>query len=413
MIVVWSVVYQVFTYGPLADEQWHVDISRHFAEGNRGWPTGLMTPPGYHLFVNALSGGEPGYASARITSTLFGLFAVGAFVAARRRLHGGAAGPEVLLFALLPFLLPYTGMAYNDVASVALLLAAWWMQLAGRWLLAGAFLVLACLVRQTNILWALFFLGWEIVSALPAAREAAGRTWSNLLAVLPGAVRRAGWHLAAVAACAIVILWAGRLMPSPHDPGHWVRPNLATLHFGALLLFVLGLPVWLLHGGAAARDFLAAARKRPGRAVLVVGVVLVAIVVLAVTFENPHFHNRIHYGRTGILRYAYLRNWPLVCIDAHVWLRLVSGAVVVGMALALARIFRRQLHGRALTLAVAVGAVLLGTNFLVEPRYYLTPAVMLLTLLTIDRRTCGWLIAWFCLLNVVYAPFILGGYSLW
>lgn len=413
VVLAWSAIYQLFTFGPLADEDWHVEVASHFAEKRSGWPEGLTTPPGYHLFVNALGGGDPGYTAARLTSTLFALLALGAFAAARRRLHATPPGPATLLLALLPILLPFTALAYNDVASLALLLCAWWLQLGDRFLFSAAFLVLACLVRQTNIIWAGFFVGWEVLRALSAADDSSSPVGSRLLATSGAVLRRAGWHVAAILACAGVILWAGRLMPTHHDPGHWVRPNLATLHFGALLLLVLGLPVWLLHGHAAAQDVLVAARARPARFVFLAGAVVLAVAILAVTFENPHFHNRIHYGRTGILRYAYLRNWPLVAIDAHPWLRVLSGAVVVGMTLALIRVFRRQRHARALTLAVIFGAVLLGSNFLVEPRYYLTPAVMLLSLLDFDRRTAAWLAAWFAVINIAYAPFILEGYSLW
>lgn len=413
VILAWSILYRTFTFGPLADEDWHVEVARHFAEKKSGWPVGLMTPPGYHLVVNALSGGAPDHSAARLTSTLFALLALGAFAAVRRRLHAAPPGPSVLLLALLPILLPFTAMAYNDVASLALLLCAWWMQLGGRVLLSGVCLGLACLVRQTNILWAGFFVGWEILRALPPAGPAAASHLGRIRAALTPALRRSAWHLAAVAVCAAVVFWAGRLTPSPHDPGHWVRPNLATLHFGALLLCALGLPLGLLNAGPATRALLAAPLARPGRSLLLAGAVFAAIALLAVTFENPHLHNRIHYGRSGILRYAYLRNWPLVWIDSHVWLRIASGAVVVGTALALAGIFRRQRYAGALTLAVAVGAVLLGTNFLVEPRYYLTPAVMLLSLVEMDRRSFALLIVWFGAINLVYAPFILGGYSLW
>lgn len=413
VIVAWSAIYQLFAFGPLADEDWHVGVARHFAEGKPGWPEGLTTPPGYHLFINAVAGGAPDYTAARLTSTLFALLALTAFAATRRRLHATPPGPTTLLLALLPFLLPFTALAYNDVASLALLLCAWWMQLSERFLFSAAFLVLACLVRQTNILWAGFFVGWEILRALPAAGEPSSPWWRRLVLAIRPAAARCAWHVAAIAACAAVILWAGRLMPSYHNPGHWPRPNLATLHFGALLLLLLGLPIWLLHGRASLRQLGTHLRARPALFFLLTAGAALAIAVLAVTFENPHLHNRIHYGRAGMLRYAYLRNWPLVWIDAHPWLRAMSGAVVLGISLTLVRIFRAQTYTRALTLVVVVGAVLLGSNFLVEPRYYLPPAVMLLTLLEIDGRTSAWLAVWFAALNVAYAPFILGGYSLW
>jgi hypothetical protein len=68
---------------------------------------------------------------------------------------------------------------------------------------------------------------------------------------------------------------------------------------------------------------------------------------------------------------------------------------------------------RALALTFPFGAILLGSNYLVDPRYYLTPAALLLLFIVPDRRDFLRLAAWWAFIALIHNPFILTGYSLW
>lgn len=408
LTLLWGSAYIAFARSELCDESGHVSAAQHLAERLPGWPS-LPHPPAYHLFVNALSFNHPVIATARATSVLFALLALVAFAGAWRRLHRTDPGPPTLVFALLPILQPFTAMAYTDVTSLAWLLCAWWAQVSGHFFRAAALMAVACLVRQTNAIWAAFIIAWELLRAFespPDSRPA----WRGAIAA---AWTRGRWHLLLLAAGAIAILALGRFTPG-RDHGNALETNVAAFHFAAWLALLLGLPLWLQH----ARHLLPAARPDrglfSGRRLARTAGLLVVVAALAATFRNPHEWNQmVWWGTRSGQPYALVRNWPLLQVDAHLWLRVLSGVSIVAAAHMAAALFRPLRHRRALWLTLPFGAILLGTNSLVDPRYCITPAVMLLCFVDFERRTWLRLAAWFGLLCALHAPFILAGKSLW
>jgi hypothetical protein len=83
------------------------------------------------------------------------------------------------------------------------------------------------------------------------------------------------------------------------------------------------------------------------------------------------------------------------------------------MAAAFALSFIRQPHGRTLGLALAFGAILPTLNSLVEPRYLIDGAVMLLLFLELTPLNRRRLVIWWTLLCAVLAPFVARGVALW
>lgn len=404
LTLVWGALYTGFAHGPLCDESGHVGVITHFAEDRPGWPSNLTTPPGYQFFALVLGGGQPSLTAARLTSTLFGLLALAAFAGAWRRLHARPAGPATLLFALLPIFQPFTGLAYNDVTALAFLLCAVWAQLAGRLPTAALALGAACLVRQTNLVWVPFFILWEILRQPPPA---ATSRWHHAVTTTFNRMRG---HVILLGLAAAIFLYAGRFTPGTANSND-LRPNPAAFTFAALLVVTLGLPVWLAHLRPAVAGFTAAARRRPAFAALWLTAAAVIVGLVAATYTNPHGWNRdLWWDGT---RFTLLRNWPLVYIEKIPALRILTGVLVVFATLALAHLCRAQRHGKALALMFPFGAVLLGSNYLVDPRYYLTPAALLLLLSVPDRRDFFRLAAWWALIALIHDPFILTGYSLW
>jgi alpha-1,2-glucosyltransferase len=348
--------------------------------------------------VLALSGGEPTPTAARLVTGASALAGLAAFAALWRRWHGARPGAAVLLVALLPILQPYTGMVYTDVTALALVLAAAWAQFGGRPWVAGALLAAACLVRQTSVIWGTCFVAIEVLRDWPAVagwpdrlREAARR-----------AVGRAPGILAVHVAVAAIVLWAGRLTPGTQH-GNALHPNLATVHFGGVLLAALTLPLWPRLAPAAFR-LLAA---RPGRILAAAA----AVAALALLYRNPHVWNReLWWPDTP---FTLLRNWPLVGADRWWLLRWAWSLLAVAGALGAVAALAGQPRRRELVVVAGFSAVLLATNGLVEPRYFITPAVLALLFVRFSRPTFVRLAAWFALLSAAHAPFILGGLSLW
>jgi hypothetical protein len=402
LTLAWFFIFDHFRPDYLVDEPGHLGNIYHFLEGKPGWPGQMTMLPGYHFTVAALWQLHPPLkllTLARLVTTVTALLALFAFARAWTRLHGRPAGPAVLLLALLPIVQPFTGLAYTDVPGLAFTLLAVGAHLAGYRATGALLFGAAVCLRQTNVIWAGFLVAYEFLRPDVPRREFFQRTRGLLLFLLVCAV-----------AIAAALVSAGRLTPGAQT-GNDLRFNPASLHFAGLLTLFLGLPIWLTAAPAALGGFIGALRSRPAFTLCLTAVALTAAAALAHTFANPHAWNRDLFWDG--CSFTLLRNWPLVWLDTHPWLRAASGLNVVLMALALAVAFARQPHRRELWLALATGALLPLTNGLVEPRYFIPVAVFVLLFLDLAPATVRRLTWWWLLLCASHAPFIAAGRSLW
>jgi hypothetical protein len=388
-------------------------IIYHLHEGKSGYPDTMPMLPGYHFLVLGLSFGHPTLTMARLVTLVTALLALFAFAAAWRRFHGEPPGPATLLLALLPVMQPFTAMAYSDVPALAWVLCMWWAQLAGHRKSAALLFVVACFFRQTNFVWGVFILLWEASQVLwPTTDDGRARPPGSALwhAALNRVWVRGRWLLLAIAAAGGLAVVAGRLTVGDQH-GNQLRPNIATLHFAGVLFAVLGLPLWIAAAGPAWQRLGQAGRRHPVRTSLAAVLAVGATVLLAITFANPHVWNRALFWPD--CTFTLLRNWPLVWIDTHPWLRWLSGANLVLVALALIAGFARQPQRVALWLSLLLGSGPAMVNFLVEPRYFIPPLVFLLFFLRLDWPSFRRLAGWFGLLCLVQAPWVAAGLALW
>jgi hypothetical protein len=394
----WWAIYHFFGRGPLVDEAGHLGAIQHFVAGKPGWPEGMPMLPGYHYLVAALWRLQPPLdllTLARLVTTALWLLGLAAFALAWRRLHGAPAGRATLLLALFPLAQPLSAMAYTDAPALALVMVAVWAH-SGGWR-AGAALVLAAAVavRQTSLAFAGLLLAHEWLQP-----GAALRTWLRRTAWL--------WGLGLLAVAGALV--AGRVtLAAGH--GNELRFNPAVVHFAALLALGLGLPVWLGRAPAAGRWLAARFRERPGLT-SAGGVLALALGgVLGGQFANPHEWNRELFweGHT----FTLLRNWPLVWIDAHPGLRVLSGLNVVAMALAVGAFCMGQPQRARIALALLCGGLGALANSLVEPRYFVPAVGGALVFTRFSQGEWRRLVLWWGALSAVHAPFILAGWSLW
>jgi len=394
----WWAAYHFLGPGPLVDEPGHLGAIQHFLAGKPGWPEGMPMLPGYHYLVVALWRLDLPLdllTSARLVTTAFWLLGLATFAQVWRRVHGAPAGRATLLLALFPVAQPFSAMAYTDAPALALVLVALWAHLGG-WR-AGAALVLAAAVavRQTSLAFAGLLLVHEWLQ--PGAGP---RTWLRRTAWL--------WGLGLLAVAGA--LGAGRVtLEAGH--GNELRFNPAVVHFAALLALVLGLPVWLGRVPAAGRWLAARFRERPTRTVAWGGLAVALGGVLGWQFANPHPWNRELFWEGHA--FTLLRNWPLVGIDAHPWLRVLSGLNVVAMALAVGAGCVAQPHGSRIALALLCGGVGALANSLVEPRYFIPAVGGALVFTRFSEGEWRRLAVWWGALSALHAPFIVAGRSLW
>lgn len=400
LVVGWTWIYHAANPHGLVDEPGHVAAVHYFLEGKPGWPESMPMLPGYHFAVLSLWRLWPEasvLAVARWTTALIGLVGLAAFALAWRALREKVAesdartgaGQATLLLALLPLVQPFTGMAYSDVPALGFALAAWWAQVTRRYAFAAVLLIGAVVVRQTNLAWVGFFVMWEMVRTDVPRRDV---------------LRRIGWLIALLVLAAGTIAWAGRLTPGVQH-GNKFTFNIASVHFTAALVLLLGLPVWL-------GELTAEWRRWSGKVRVIYGAIAAGLTaVFAATFANPHIWNRELFWEG--CTFTLLRNWPLVWIDQHAWLRVISGLNVVLMVTAIALVVARQRWRWVLWLVLAVGAVPVVTNGLVEPRYLIPLAGFFLLFVEIDGVNWRRLAVWWALLSAVHAPFVAWALSLW
>lgn len=407
VILLWGALYIGYGNAGIVDEPGQLEAVQHFAERRPGIPEALPNLPGYHFSVLLLTPGAPTLTGMRLVTLGYALLALAAFAGAWRRLHGAHPGGATLLLATLPVMFPFTAMAYTDVPALALLLAACWAHFSAQRALAALLLAGACLIRQTCLIWAAYLLAVELLNHLLPRHGAPRPGWA---AALRAWMETGRWLLLLLAAGAGVILYAGRLTLG-HAHGNQLDPNFATIHFAALAVLLLALPWALANAGAMLHSYREARRLQPYRTPGLTALALIVAALLAATYANPHPWNRELFFDPPSAR-TLLRNWPLVGIDRHFLLRVLSGLVVVGSFAGLGWLFARQRFARELWLLLPFGAVLLLTNGLVEPRYLIPPFA--LALLWLEPGGGLWRQAlWSGLLCLAQAPFVLKGLALW
>ncbi len=314
-----------------------------------------------------------------------------------------SAGPATLLFALLPILQPFTGLAYTDAPALAFALLAVALHFNGHRALAVLAFLPALATRQTNVLWPALLVAWEFLRPdLPRhafIRDFLHRTWLLLVLLVLCSI-----------AIVIALKTAGRLTPGT-ETGNDLHFNPASLHTAGLLALLLGLPVWLAQLPATLRTYAATLRSRPALTVTLTVLALAAAILAGRTFSNLHQWNRDLFWDG--CSFTLLRNWPLVWLDHHVWLRYASGLALVAMTAALALVIARQRLRLLLILALAFGLLQPFTNGLIEPRYFIPAAGFFLLFLDLTPTTTRHLALWWFLLCALHAPFIARGLSLW
>ncbi|MGH7957740.1 MAG: hypothetical protein ACREH8_12145 [Opitutaceae bacterium] len=409
--IVWFFAYR---HAPqLCDEPGHMAAIYHFVEGRPGWPESMPMLPGYHFIVVSLWKLRPPIelvTLARLVTTLIALLGLAVFALAWRRFHcvsgsprgepdrsarAEGAGRVTLLFALLPLMQPFNGMVYTDVPAVAFVLFAWWAHVASRPAMAALFLTAAVAMRQTNLAWAGFVIAWEFLrDDLPRRNF-----W-----------KRTRWQFLLLGVAAVIVALTGRLTVGTQH-GNDFRFNSATIHFAGFLVLLLGFPVWLAHASAFARRGIEKIRTHPAGAAALLVLAGAAAGTFAATFSNLHIWNRDLFWPG--CSFTLLRNWPLVWIDAHPWLRIVSGINLVLMGVAVWFAISRQRHRIELWLALGCGALPPLTNSLVEPRYFIPGLVFILFFIEFDSADLRRLAWWWAFLCAVHAPLVATALSLW
>ncbi len=341
-------------WGPMVGDEWvhHPQILR-FAQGDFSVDRGLLTTiPGYHALIAVLvaATGAESLGAARLFSGIVAIAAVVAFHTARRATGHDREPLATAQFAVLPVVFPFFFLAYTDVLSLALLLAACAATSRRRHVVAGLLLLASLGVRQNNVVWIGFLavLAAAIEGHLPRPRSLAAA--ARVLAPY------------ATGVIAFLAFWSVNGSISLSTAQASAHPDLSA-HAGNIVftLAIAGALLPLQVAGGLVRA-VALLRCRPW--LVLIPVVLAASFALGFSVDHPY--NLIDP------RWSY-RNQLLQAAQAHVAIK----AALVGLAVAaVCGLATVRLRPPAAGWFMPFAALSLASAWLIETRYAIVPIVL-------------------------------------
>lgn len=381
-VLLWSAL-ALLNPRPIADEEEHLPVIECFARGD--WSAAAEVPmlPTYHLVAAGATGwcGAP-LLAVRGLNVL--LACAAAFVLALGLNRGAAqqtcAADRLLHFAWNPLLVPFVALAYTDVAGVLPIVAALALHERRRYAWSGAALLVACLIRQTSVVWVAFFVAWALWTERRSAAariEVAARLWL---------------HVAILVVAAAALLIFGRLTIGP-TVFNRMEFNPAQLYCFAIFVALLGLPLWAVRAPAVWRELARGWLMRP----VGVAATIAAVAALALAFQSPHAWN---------YDFDYVRNWPLEAMRHWPLARLAGAVLIVALAPVVVRFVAQQPRRRELTLVGVFTLLFLLPQSVAEPRYYIVPTLLVLWLVEWTPAEARRITCWFATLSIGIAVFV-------
>ena len=365
---------------PIADEAGHhLHVIRQFYNGDWSWPDHLPMLPTYHVVATGVAKvcGANLFV-LRAFSAMMAIFAIIIFRGVTRHRSFDEPDDALLHFAWHPILFPFTVLVYTDIAAMLCLVGAVYLQVRRQLLLSALLLLLACLARQSNVVWVVFMAVWAVVERFDDDR-------AGVKAVLP----RLGPHLALVVAAAVYFILMGGASPAPVEANR-IRINVAQFYLFALFIVVLWAPIWLARLPDDWRAFCRWGVGHPGAGVTATLVGWALVPVLAIGFGNPHPWNS---------NPDYLRNWPLMLLADSWAARIAAGILIIGLAPSVVRFTLAQPQRRLLGWTWLLSFLFLLPHSLAEPRYYIVPVFLLNLFTRYSASSARHLTLWYLFLS--------------
>ena len=381
-VAVWLAALTLWGRGLIIDEWIHLRAIEYLAGGGQGLPSNLAMFPGYHWLMVWPHRWFGSYLVAlRGVNLGFSLLALWAYTGALQA-SGRYEARRFWRFLFLPILFPYLALVYTESASLAGMAGVLCLHMRGRHVLAAGLLLIAVLIRQSNLAWAVLFLGWIVVGS-----SSSGITRRSLLLGL-----RRGWpYLAVLAGGALFLAVRGPVASVRSELAAGVNPAQAVV-FG-LCLGLFTVPLWL-----SRRAWAGAMRG------ITVGSWAAVSLLLAWSYRNPHPFNQVA---------DLWRNRVLHVMDESAAARWVLCVVAGGVLTGLGRWIAAQPRRGMLLVWAATSLVYLLPHALVEPRYYILPLVFLGFLADMPARRERLLAVWLAVLTGIECVVIVTHGSLW
>ncbi len=376
----WGILWVAKPY-PVADEAGqHLPVIKRFFGNDWRLPEHLPMPPTYHAAATVVAKTFGATLPVlRGFNAALGVLAILFFALLTRHRLMAAPNDALWHFAWLPILFPFWSLVYTESMAIFFLTGGLLLHVLGRRWSAAGMMFLACAVRQSNVVWALFLAGWAILERSGDGPWSRRRWWTAL----------GGYGLVVLLAAGL-FAWHGRLTVAPVEANR-LRFNVAQWYSFALFVILLWAPLWVLRFREDAGALRQWVGGRPGLVVaLIVGFGL-AVAALTLAFDNPHPWNRDP---------RFVRNWALIAMDEHFSARLGAACLILVAGASAARLTWCAANRRDMALVWGCSTLYLLPHSLVDPRYYIVPMVLLNLLADHGHRAARALAVWYGLLSV-------------
>jgi alpha-1,2-glucosyltransferase len=359
----------------LIDEHTHYDHITRFAKGDFSIGSKLSTIPGYHalMAVIAAAFGISSVAGLRLVSLGIAILSIVIFYVAARHFSPKNAHIKTLQYGFLPILFPYFLLLYTDALSVLFVVLGIWLILKKKYSLAGLSGILSVLVRQNNIVWLAFLLGYAYIE------KRGQKDWFLRL--------REYWVFLLGFIGFIVFVALNRGFAIGDRAMHPAFSlHLGNIWFLGFVVFVLFLPLHI----ANFRRVIDLARKKR-TTIVVIGI----FIMYMLTFQVTHPYNTTWSQ-------FFLHNRILMFFTSNLLLKVVFFLPVAyaGLSVAVTRLARGFL-------LYPITLIYLVPSWLIEHRYYIIPIALFILLKKEERKEVEYsTIAMFALLSLLFVYLI-------
>jgi len=412
---IWYIVFSYFRPSPFVDESVHQDAIIGIHEGKidfSGFPSlpaarnvGYGPWAGYHwtiAIISRLPG--PSVSLSRFLTFVTSAAMIALYASVPWQQSGLRTSRSPLLLALLPILFPYTAMVYTDVLALFFIIGAIYLHAKISYALAAISMLLACLVRQTNILWVLYIVARSALGTWDLCKKESALANSHFWSVwvrhlLPQVLG----YIVVIGLVVTLFISSGQILTSGFSENR-AQPNSGNFYTLAFFALMLWAPIWFERAGNDVRSIVFAARRMPVRVGFLALILAAFGFMLISRYDNWHPWNWTPMA---------LRNIPLILMDRYVLFRVIAVTCVFFAVWFVARFWSSQSNNSDLILLAFFAFLFLSAHPVVEPRYLIVPFVLSHFFVDYSNAQVTKLALWYISINVIICILIASGLAIW
>lgn len=162
-VCMWSGIIFFGSSTKYADEDDHSRQIFRFMKGNYAMLSSITTIPGYHVTVATIAkiiGSSRNSQHIRLITLGLSMVSIRIFYLLAKKIKEEDAFLKTLQYIFFPVSFIYFPLIYTDIFSLLLVLAAFYSGISRKYSISAIFALFSLLVRQTNIVWVIFFLAY-------------------------------------------------------------------------------------------------------------------------------------------------------------------------------------------------------------------------------------------------------------